>query len=91
MDRFGFPNIVRDLNGANTHRLENVLTLNVEVHGKFDTLKLWFEPTVGNVSPIPSSLGLKSPEQSQHLHGPNPTYSLSWTLLQTYCDVHNSR
>ncbi|KAF8810920.1 hypothetical protein BYT27DRAFT_7185242 [Phlegmacium glaucopus] len=45
MDRFGYPNIVRELNGANIHRLQNVLTLSVEVHGKFDALKLWFEPT----------------------------------------------
>ncbi|RDB27559.1 hypothetical protein Hypma_003853 [Hypsizygus marmoreus] len=43
LDRFGYENLRFDLNGNNIHRLENVLTLSTNVHGKFDTLKVWFE------------------------------------------------
>ncbi|KAF9220142.1 hypothetical protein BS17DRAFT_739680 [Gyrodon lividus] len=45
MDRFGYKHLPSDLNGANIHRLENILTLESNIHNSFDRLNLWFEPT----------------------------------------------
>ncbi|KIP05750.1 hypothetical protein PHLGIDRAFT_128669 [Phlebiopsis gigantea 11061_1 CR5-6] len=44
---FGYPHCFYELNGANIHRLQNILTLEKNMHEHFDTLNLWFEP-VGN-------------------------------------------
>ncbi|KAF9220130.1 hypothetical protein BS17DRAFT_787934, partial [Gyrodon lividus] len=49
MDRFGYKHIPSDLNGANIHRLENILTLESNIHNSFDRLNLWFEPTVSDL------------------------------------------
>ena len=38
------------MEGANIHSLKNVLTLSTDVHGLFDALRLWFEPTVRNTT-----------------------------------------
>lgn len=35
-----------ELNSANIHRLENVMTMEQGVHGMFDCLALWLEATV---------------------------------------------
>ncbi|KAF9485217.1 hypothetical protein BDN70DRAFT_927752 [Pholiota conissans] len=43
MDQFGYPNIRSNLKGTRIHRLQNVLTLSVEMRAKFNSLKLWFE------------------------------------------------
>ncbi|KAG7440302.1 uncharacterized protein BT62DRAFT_910813 [Guyanagaster necrorhizus] len=43
---FGFPNILKGLEGGNIHRLENILTLEYNLHFHFDNLTLWLEPTV---------------------------------------------
>ncbi|KDQ54118.1 hypothetical protein JAAARDRAFT_38731 [Jaapia argillacea MUCL 33604] len=45
MERFGQVNGEEELNGPNIHRLENVMTLNPEVHFYFDLLMLWLEAT----------------------------------------------
>jgi hypothetical protein len=50
LDRFGYKELLKELNGTKIHRLENILTLSLEVHELFDTLKLWFEPAT-----VPSS------------------------------------
>ncbi|KAG7443750.1 uncharacterized protein BT62DRAFT_1078240 [Guyanagaster necrorhizus] len=44
-ERFGFPNILQDLRGEKIHRLENILTLEYNLHLHFDDLTLWLEPT----------------------------------------------
>ncbi|KAI0324738.1 hypothetical protein GY45DRAFT_1349243 [Cubamyces sp. BRFM 1775] len=33
--------------GANLHRLENILTLDMKIHHLFDTMKMWFEAVEG--------------------------------------------
>ncbi|KAF9542159.1 hypothetical protein CPC08DRAFT_716983 [Agrocybe pediades] len=42
---FGYSDIHDELNGANIHRLENVMTLEHEVHCSFDRLELWLVAT----------------------------------------------
>ena len=43
MERFGNKQALYELNGIGIHRLENILTLNVELHEVFDSLKIWLE------------------------------------------------
>jgi hypothetical protein len=45
MDRFGCPAFA-ELNGTLIHRLENVMTLEVNAHLFFDELEIYFESTV---------------------------------------------
>ena len=42
----GYKDIVENLNGEGVHHLENILTLDMVVHDRFDKSRLWFEPTV---------------------------------------------
>jgi len=39
--------VVDELNGNDGHRLENVMTMEMGLHGLFDSLGFWFEATVG--------------------------------------------
>lgn len=43
LDRFGGINSIQELNGTNIHRLENILTLDTNIHIFFDQLKLWLK------------------------------------------------
>ena len=47
MCRMGGILVVDELNGNDGHRLENVMTMEMRLHGLFDSLGLWFEATVG--------------------------------------------
>ncbi|CDO74379.1 hypothetical protein BN946_scf184816.g2 [Trametes cinnabarina] len=51
LKRFGYEDICTELasavQGANLHRLENILTLDMRIHHMFDKLKLWFEAVEG--------------------------------------------
>jgi len=49
MDCFAGVKVTDELNGPNIHRLENVITLDVGVHGLFDNFFIWLEETVGYV------------------------------------------
>ncbi|KAF8573903.1 hypothetical protein K439DRAFT_1399426 [Ramaria rubella] len=49
MERMGGVLLPDELNGADVHRLENILTLEGGVHEMFDSLYLWFEATADNV------------------------------------------
>ncbi len=49
LNRFGCTNIQQELTGANIHRLENVMTLEVNVHYHFDKLLVWLEAVEGRV------------------------------------------
>ncbi|KAG8944193.1 hypothetical protein FRC03_002148 [Tulasnella sp. 419] len=44
LDRFGGV-FFEELDGENVHRLENIMTMDPIVHGKFDSLNLWLEAT----------------------------------------------
>ena len=44
MERFGYKKTFDELNGSGIHRLENILTLDLNVYHLFDTLRLWLEP-----------------------------------------------
>lgn len=46
MMRTGNVLVPDELNSANIHRLENVMTMEQGVHGMFDCLALWLETTV---------------------------------------------
>ena len=46
MERFGQVNGFLELNGPDIHRLENVMTMQPDVHAFFDRLALWLEATV---------------------------------------------
>jgi len=44
--RMGNVLVVDELNGNDGHRLENVMTMDLGIHGLFDDLDLWLEATV---------------------------------------------
>ena len=48
-NRFGYTGIQKELSGTNIHRLENVMTLDVAIHGWLDLMSLWFEAIDGRV------------------------------------------
>jgi hypothetical protein len=50
MERFGQVLGVDELNGADIHRMENVMTMEVGLRNWFDTLGIWFEATASGVS-----------------------------------------
>ena len=50
MYRFGFADLQSEISGNCVHRLENVLTLEMNAHYLFDNLKMWFEATVSDAS-----------------------------------------
>ncbi|KAI6117895.1 hypothetical protein EV401DRAFT_2072190 [Pisolithus croceorrhizus] len=45
LDCFGYHSLRQELDGANIHRLENVMTMDPTVHYLFETLKIWFMAT----------------------------------------------
>ncbi|KAI0661851.1 hypothetical protein C8Q70DRAFT_1052152 [Cubamyces menziesii] len=51
LNRFGYEDISAELGsaaqGANLHRLENILTLDAKIHHLFNTLRMWFEAVEG--------------------------------------------
>jgi hypothetical protein len=40
------PDMFEKLNGANVHKLYNILTLHHDYHVRFDSLKMWLKATV---------------------------------------------
>jgi hypothetical protein len=46
MERFGQVNGFLELNGAKIHRLENVMTMTLDLHASFDALEIWLEARV---------------------------------------------
>ena len=49
MERFGQVLGVDELNGADIHRAENVMTMDMTLHTLFDALGIWLEATVSCV------------------------------------------
>ncbi|EIW55637.1 uncharacterized protein TRAVEDRAFT_129055 [Trametes versicolor FP-101664 SS1] len=49
LHRFGGVDSTEELNGANVHRLENILTLSLDTHTSFDRLQLWLAKIPGMV------------------------------------------
>ena len=47
MCRMGNILVFDELNGNDGHRLENVMTMEMGIHGLFDELGLWLEAAVG--------------------------------------------
>ena len=43
IESFGIIDVLTELDGANIHRLSNVLTLDAIIYTSFDGLDLWFE------------------------------------------------
>jgi hypothetical protein len=46
---FGFPELRRELEGKNVYRLDNVMTLNIDMMCGFYCLRLWLEEIDGHV------------------------------------------
>ena len=46
MARFGYQDIIDNFNGDKIHRLDDILTLDHNIHDLFHRLKIWFERTV---------------------------------------------
>jgi hypothetical protein len=42
--RFGYDSASERLQGSGIHSLENVMTLELNIHDHFDQLKVWLEP-----------------------------------------------
>ncbi|KAI6047026.1 hypothetical protein EDC04DRAFT_3052536 [Pisolithus marmoratus] len=45
LNSFGDPSLRKLLDGTNIHRIQNVMTMDPTVDGRFNTLKIWFVPT----------------------------------------------
>ena len=67
LHRFGYKDVYEELmaanSGTNFHRLENIMTLNPDVHDFFDNMNLWFEEVKGEVR---SSRYIQSSPYVQH-------------------------
>lgn len=53
MSNFGYTRMVDELNGSKIHRLENLISLESQVHDAFDSLALWLVPTVRKYYSLP--------------------------------------
>ena len=51
LDRFGYGNIQKELEGPAIHSLGNIVTLQTGLHNLFEGLNLWLEPVPGKVHP----------------------------------------
>ena len=67
MVRFGQVLGVEELNGADIHRLENIMTMDETLHTLFDSLGIWLEETVSsNFQIYKMDVGVMLPTASQH-------------------------
>ena len=46
---FGYDDIPEKLKGAGIHSLDNIMTLEPNIHSWFDKLQLWFEAVVSGL------------------------------------------
>ncbi|KAF5387950.1 hypothetical protein D9615_000667 [Tricholomella constricta] len=69
LDRFGQIKPIAELNGANIHRLENILTLSLEFHSLFDKLEIWLERNP-NDPPHQYTIASTDPGYTQSLQNP---------------------
>jgi hypothetical protein len=53
LESFGLHHLVQRLNGNGVHSLENIITMDMELHRDFDQLELWLEPQLPPRSVIP--------------------------------------
>ena len=49
MKSFGYEDLPEKLNGAGIHSLDNIMTLELNIHSWFDELRLWFEAVVSGL------------------------------------------
>jgi len=67
MERFGQVLGVEELNGADIHRLENIMTMDGTLHTLFDSLGIWLEETVSSIFQIyKMDVRVMLPTASQH-------------------------
>ncbi|KIJ55227.1 hypothetical protein M422DRAFT_23837 [Sphaerobolus stellatus SS14] len=45
LKRFGYPTLLDELSGSKVHRLENVITMELNLRQRFHNLRIWFTPT----------------------------------------------
>jgi hypothetical protein len=99
LERFGNKKVFDELNhdGSGIHRLENVLTLNHDVHYFFDTFRLWLEPveTVSNPPlltllpvPIGALSGFSGHTTTKHIQTLCGSTFLYQLALETHCNIH---
>jgi hypothetical protein len=77
LERFGYKAAFKELNGSEIHRLENVITLDHNVHFFFDTLQLWLEPKVVSDSPPRANWSFNWVSRTY----PTPTNSVQLKLI----------
>jgi hypothetical protein len=96
MCRMGNILVFDELNGNDVHRLENVMTMEMGIHGLFDELGLWLEATVGhhlamariylipgyNIRTCPTNIRYAQPIPSFSLVFPRPSLSLRETIFR---------
>ena len=67
MERFGQVLGVEELNGADIHRLENIMTMDGTLRTLFDSLGIWLEETVSSIFQIDKmDVGVMLSTASQH-------------------------
>jgi len=49
MSCFGYEDLPGKLSGAGIHSLDNIMTLDANIHSLFDELHLWFEAVVSGL------------------------------------------
>jgi len=69
---FGYEDLPQRMHGAGAHSLDNIMTLQLDVHCWFDKLELWFEAVV-------SGLQIVSPYAECLQDGKENTYNICAT------------
>ncbi|PIL29682.1 hypothetical protein GSI_08120 [Ganoderma sinense ZZ0214-1] len=97
LDRFGYKDICNELNadteGANLHRMENIMTLDTVVHDQFDELRLWLDEIPGEpncyyvrlAEPL-THVNLGLPDRVQFVaHSDHPLPSAKYLRIHAAC------
>ncbi|KAG7440318.1 uncharacterized protein BT62DRAFT_1050811 [Guyanagaster necrorhizus] len=88
---FGFSNILKDLEGGNIHRLENILTLQYDLHVHFDNLALWLEPTVRFPHFLLSRLTNSQDIENRYKVGTTMDYIFELRIVPRFVDFTSTR
>ncbi|EFI27089.1 hypothetical protein CC1G_15218 [Coprinopsis cinerea okayama7 len=60
LERFGYGELLDQLNGPGIHRLDNVMALSLEVHEPFESLVFWLVPSTAHPDWQPNTYDIQS-------------------------------
>jgi hypothetical protein len=68
LQRFGYD--IEKLNGAMVHSLPNIMTMEKDIHDRFDRLQVWFEATVSLSFVVHRSLNTSAVQNIENQYRP---------------------